>query len=101
MDHIGVLRLLPLALPGKFIIGAAVGQPVIAGGEDDIILLDDAGADLCVRVLTALRGQQRHAHKIFIPGDIVRPFHTLAPFLSLSRKCCAQRYTLKYYTIHG
>ena len=32
-----------------------------------VVLVDDAGADLRMRILAAVGGKERHAHKILIP----------------------------------
>ena len=38
MDHVRVLGLFAGAVPGEFVIGAALGHAVIAGGDDDVLL---------------------------------------------------------------
>ena len=46
MDDKGIFGVGALSLPGVFIIGAALGKSVVAGGQNDIIWVDNAGADL-------------------------------------------------------
>ena len=56
------------ARPGKHVVAASAREAVVAHGHDFVFLADDAGADLRVRVLAALRGEQRDAHEVFVPG---------------------------------
>ena len=75
VDNVLILGILALALPREQIVGAAVGKAVVAGGQDAPVLIDDARADLGVRILGALCRQKRDAHKILVPRDMVYSFH--------------------------
>ena len=76
VDHIGILGHRAFPLPGKFVIGAALGHAVVAGGDDDIVLGHDAGAHLRAGVLAAHGCQHGNAHKIFVPADIIGALHS-------------------------
>lgn len=80
VDHIGVLGLGPLPLPGVLVVGTALGHAVVARGNDDVVLGHDTGAHLGVGVLAPLCRQHGNAHKVFVPADIVLPFHNGPPF---------------------
>ena len=69
MHDIGVFLLgeLPRPSPWILMVVAAVRHPVVADADDMLVLVDDAGADLRMRILAAVGGKERHAHKILIP----------------------------------
>ena len=75
VDHVGVLGVLAGPFPGEDVVGAALGHPVVAGGDDDVVLRDDAGAHLGVGVLAPPGRQHGNAHEIFVPGDVVLALH--------------------------
>ena len=64
-----VLVVLPLSLPGEFIIGASGGKAVISHGQNLVLRADDAGSHLCIRVLGPHCGKHCDPHKIFVPAD--------------------------------
>ena len=77
MGHKGVLGLigrLRRPHPGEIVIVAALGESVIAHGQNLVILAYDAGANLGTGILGPHPGKQRHAHEIFIPADVILSF---------------------------
>ena len=69
--HIFGVQRLALAAPGHGVVVAAHGHPVVAQGQDLVLGADDAGPHLAVGVLRAHGGEQRDAHKVFVPVDVV------------------------------
>src|SRR5699024_2677723 len=59
------------------VVVAADGHAVVPQRQDLVFRADDAGAHLAVVVLGAHGGKQGDAHKIFIPTDIIRSFHSV------------------------
>ena len=51
MNDIGVFGFCALSRPGVLIVRASGGQAVVAGREDDVVIRDDAGADLHASLL--------------------------------------------------
>ena len=83
VDDVGILglpRRLARAVPRELVVGAAVGKAVVAGRDDPLVLVDDARADLGIRVLRPLCRQQRNAHKVFVPTDVTVSFHRILSF---------------------
>ena len=64
-----------VAAPGHVVVGAAARQAVVADADDAVLVVDDAGPDLGVRVFAALRRQEGHSHEVFIPRQIIAAFH--------------------------
>src|SRR5699024_8370364 len=75
--HILGFQVLALALPGHVVVVATDGHAVVPQRQDLVLRADDAGAHLAVVVLGAHGGKQGDAHKIFIPTDIIRSFHSV------------------------
>ena len=67
--NVGIFAFEEIAItaPGHVIVGTAARQAVVADADDAVLLVDDAGANLGVRVFAALRRQERHSHEVFIP----------------------------------
>ena len=57
--------------PREFLVIAADGEAVVTDRQDVVIHIDDAGADLCARVLASHCSKLCNAHKILVPADIV------------------------------
>ena len=70
MHDKGILHLqqIPaLSLPGEHIIAASFRESIISDGDNPMIVIDDGGTHLCVRVLGPQCGQMGKSHEIFIP----------------------------------
>ena len=64
-----------VSVPRELIVGATVREAVISGREYSFFGVDDACADLRAGILRSLSGEERNAHKVFIPRDIILSFH--------------------------
>ena len=73
--HILGVQRCALPLPGHLVVAAANGHTVVAQGQNFVFRADDARAHLTVGVLGAHGREQRNAHEIFIPVDVIRAFH--------------------------
>ena len=84
MDDVGVLGVFAGAFPWENIVGAILWKTVVSGGNDDVVLVHDAGTHLCVGVFAALCCQQGNPHEVFIPRNIICSFHSVcSPFGSV------------------
>ena len=89
MAHIHVfgLQRLALAAPGHLIVQAANGHAVVAKRKNFVFPAHNARAHLGGIVFRALCRQQRNAHEVFVPRDIILPF---LPFQLLKLFCGAK-----------
>lgn len=85
--HILGFQRLALPLPGHGVVVAADGHAVVPQRQYFILRADDAGPDLAVRVLGAHGREQRDAHKVFVPVDIIAAFHPRGPPFWAQRRC--------------
>jgi len=57
--------------PGKFIITAANGKPIVTGAYNLVLVVYNAGPYLRIGIFTPLSRKQGNTHKVFIPGNIM------------------------------
>jgi hypothetical protein len=61
----------PFLAPGKFVITASNGKPVVTSAYNLVLVIHDAGPYLRIGILATLSRKQGDAHKIFIPGNVI------------------------------
>ena len=74
-----VLKRFALARPREVVIRTARRKAVVSHGKNLVLLTDNAGSHLCIRIFGAHPRQGRNAHKVFIPADIIRTFSAHVP----------------------
>ena len=60
-----------VACPRHFGISNACWHTVIANGDDFMFRIDDAGANLRVRVFAAFGGEMGDAHEVLVPANVI------------------------------
>ena len=65
---------IPLAIPGKLIIGAADGKAVVAHADNLVLVIGDAGTYLGVGIFAPFCREQGDGHEILIPAQVIGSF---------------------------
>ena len=102
--HVFGLQRVALPLPGHVVVVAADRHAVVAQRQDLVFRADDAGPHLAVAVLRPHGREQRDAHKVFVPADIVLAFHVTRPFrrcLAAPRRGCGKTDTVSLRTLYS